>query len=353
MEQIFDGIAGKLHISEPELYVDNQSRNRSGHMSHAMVEFAPGKILDFNSNCSKYRCGGHSGFGWIEYRVSEDNGKTWGDINTLPCSMEILLDGVYTISVEKAVAVNGVITAFAIRNDQSKPISAEPWVTPLYVQSMDGGKSWTKPKVFSPYPGRIYAAIVHEGVIYVLQFCNPDFPGQRPTDQYRLFTSHNGGQSFEELSVVDIDTMGRAYGAMVFRPDGSLIAYNCNTGEAKDLAVSISYDQGKTWKQQEHIVLSHGIRNIQISKLGNGYVMHGRAWLGAICGKGLVMYTSKDALHWDDGILLNSDKPSCYYSNNLLLKDSDGSDKLLVQYDELYDNFDSRVNVFHRTLKLD
>ena len=48
---------------EPILYVDNESRGRSGHMTHAMAEFAPRKIIDFNSNCSAAIYGGHSTFG--------------------------------------------------------------------------------------------------------------------------------------------------------------------------------------------------------------------------------------------------------------------------------------------------
>ena len=77
MDKVFDGIAGRLHISDPEMYVNNEARSRSGHMSHAMVEYAPGKIIAFNSNCSAVRYEGHSAFGWIEYRYSEDGGKTW------------------------------------------------------------------------------------------------------------------------------------------------------------------------------------------------------------------------------------------------------------------------------------
>lgn len=65
-----------VEIEPAELYVDNQSRGRSGHMSHALAEFAPGCIIGFNSNCSALRWGGHSPYGWIEYRISRDAGKT-------------------------------------------------------------------------------------------------------------------------------------------------------------------------------------------------------------------------------------------------------------------------------------
>jgi hypothetical protein len=102
MKRTFAGIAGKLCFSEPELYVDNQSRRRSGHMSHAMLEYEPGRIIAFNSNCSAVRCLGHSAFGWIEYRYSDDYGKTWSAIHDLPCSKEQFYDGVYTFSISDA-----------------------------------------------------------------------------------------------------------------------------------------------------------------------------------------------------------------------------------------------------------
>ena len=37
-------------LEAPEVYVDNEKRRRSGHMSHAMAEFAPNTFIDFNSN---------------------------------------------------------------------------------------------------------------------------------------------------------------------------------------------------------------------------------------------------------------------------------------------------------------
>ena len=55
---------------EPEMYVDNEARGRSGHISHALCEIAPDTIVDFNSNCSAVRFRGHSAFGWVEYRIS-------------------------------------------------------------------------------------------------------------------------------------------------------------------------------------------------------------------------------------------------------------------------------------------
>ena len=174
MSVVFEGVAGKLCFSEPEVYVDNQARRRSGHMSHAMVEYEPGKILCFNSNCSAERCLGHSAYGWIEYRFSEDYGRTWSEIHELPYAKEEFYDGVHTISIEKAVICNGVITIFALRNCQFTQICSEPWDTPWYLQSYDNGKTWTEARELSPYRGRIYDAVVKDGVIYALEVCNEE-----------------------------------------------------------------------------------------------------------------------------------------------------------------------------------
>ena len=67
-------------LEAPEIYVDNEKRRRSGHMSHAMAEFAPNTFIDFNSNCSAVLWNGHMPYGWVEYRISEDAGKTYSDI---------------------------------------------------------------------------------------------------------------------------------------------------------------------------------------------------------------------------------------------------------------------------------
>ena len=44
-----------VEFDTPEVYVDNKARDRSGHMTHAMAEFAPGKYINFNEN-NRYAC---------------------------------------------------------------------------------------------------------------------------------------------------------------------------------------------------------------------------------------------------------------------------------------------------------
>ena len=353
MDRIFDGVAGRLHIGEPELYIDNKARKRSGHMCHAMIEYRPGKIIDFNSNCSTVRLQGHAAYGWVEYRYSDDYGKTWSEPHDLPYSRQEFFDGNYTISIEKGVCCNGVITLFALRNTQFSAICCEPWKTAMVLQSHDFGKTWTDPYELCEFEGRVYDAAVHDGVIYAMIFCNPNHVGKTPEHLYRLYTSRDNGKSFQLASVIDIENIGHAYGALQFRDDGSLIAYANDIGNGFLLSESISYDLGKTWKRLPDAVLPEGIRNVQVSRLGPGYVMHGRAFRNASWGKGLIVYTSKNAVNWDDGILLEPEKTSCYYSGNLRLVKPDGSETLLVQYSDIYgDTFENAaaVNIMHMFL---
>ena len=352
MEQVYAGAVGRVHVSAPEVHVDNEARGRSGHMSHAMVELAPGRVLAFNSNCSALRLAGHAAYGWIEYRTSEDYGRTWGEIHELACSKQVLLDGLHTYSLEKAVFVDGVITAAICHNDQLVPISCEPWAEPLCIQSFDLGKTWTEPVRLSPWAGRVYDMVARDRVIYALELCNPNFVAKGPEDLYRLLVSRDNGRSFRFESIVDIDTLEHAYGALQFREDGSLVAYACNIIDGHRLSASVSRDGGRHWAPQPDIVLTEGIRNVQVTPLGCGYVMHGRGFRHTPGGKGLVLYTSRDGLEWDDGLLLEPDKMMCYYSNSLRM----GDGRVLMQYSETYTKENARhnaVNVMHRFLAVE
>lgn len=333
-----------VKFSEPVLYVDNQSRGRSGHMTHALAEWAPGKLIDFNSNCTAVKYGGHSTFGWVEYRLSEDGGETFSAVYDLPYSKKSLYDGIYVISVEKAVALDdGRIVAICLRN--SADALCQPWDTPMTVTSFDGGKTWTEEKELCSYKGRVYDACYHQGVIYVLEFCNDgtgDFCGEKAEHVYRIFTSHNNGETFEELCVVPIPSLGRGYGSMLIDDKGKLHVYAYNKNDEQHMDHIVSDDLGKTWGAADTCYLKEGIRNPQTAQLEGIYLLHGRN--AAV--NGFVFYTSEDGQHWDEGTYLAHEKGGCYYSNNIVLKDKNHNNRLLVQYSETYGK-ERCVNVKH------
>ena len=56
------------------LFVDHSRTGRSGHLGHALVEYAPERILAFYPNCSDANKG-HTGDGWMEVKRSEDGNE--------------------------------------------------------------------------------------------------------------------------------------------------------------------------------------------------------------------------------------------------------------------------------------
>ena len=251
-EMEIDGALNKIHLSEPKIFVDNEKRGRSGHVGHALIEIEPGKILAFNANTSNKRASGHAAFGWMEYRISEDYGKTWGEIIDFPYSKKEFYDGVHTVSVEKAVVCDdGTIIAFCLINTTDAVCSCEPWDIPKYVISKDGGKSWSEAEDLCEYKGRIYDAIYYNGSVYVLEFCNDakeHFCGNKDEHLYRLFKSDDNGKSFYEESVVDFPTTkSRGYGNMIFTPEGKLMVYAYNVEDEQSMDCVISEDLGKSW----------------------------------------------------------------------------------------------------------
>lgn len=321
-------------VSDPVVYVDNKARKRSGHMTHGLAEFAPGKLIDFNSNCTAVKYSGHSTFGWVEYRISEDSGETFSEVFELPYSKEALYDGIYVISVEKAVACDdGRIVAICLRNNADD--LCQPWDTPMTVTSFDGGKTWTEEKELCSYKGRVYDTCYYNGVIYVLEFCNDgtgDFCGEKPEHLYRIFTSHNNGDSFEELCVVPVPTLGRGYGSILFDDKGLLHMYAYNINDERNMDHIISKDCGKTWGAPDVCYLKDGIRNPQTAQIDGVYVVHGRN----AASDGFVLYTSEDGCVWDEGAYLGRERGSCYYSNNIVLKNRENKNRLLIQFSEVY-----------------
>lgn len=118
----------------------------------------------------------------------------------------------------------------------------------MTVISFDGGKTWSEEKELCSYKGRVYDACVHNGVIYALEFCNDgtgDFCGEKEEHKYRIFTSNNKGESFEEHCIVPITTLGRGYGSMLFDDNGMLHVYVYNKNDEQHIDHIVSVDNGK------------------------------------------------------------------------------------------------------------
>lgn len=323
----------KVEIEQPTLYVDNETRKRSGHMSHAMAAWSDTSYINFNSNCSSQRWSGHSTYGWIEYRTSQDSGATYSDVQKLPYSEQCFLDGIHTISVEKAVACDdGTIVAFCLRNDATGKTCCEPWDITTVVTSSDYGKSWTSPIELCTYKGRVYDARYYNGSIYVLMLSYEYFVGVTEEHVYRVFKSDDNGKSFYEWSVLPIPGIGHAYASLLIGGNGVFHAYAYQAHEHDMLPMdhAVSND-GKNWTMCEPCEVAKGIRNPQTAYINGVYLLHGRAHDMS----GLVLYTSKDGCVWDDGTMLVDKRGLAYYSSNVILSDEQGP-FVLVQYSVPY-----------------
>ena len=133
---------------------------------------------------------------------------------------------------------------------------------------------------------------------------------------------------------------------MQFDGEGRLHVFAYNIKDERHMDHIVSEDKGKTWGAAHTNYLAHGIRNPQINIIDGIWVCHGRAEQES----GFVLYTSPDGENWDEGEFIGTVKGYCYYSNNIVLKDKDITNRLLIQYSQNYR--DACVNIFHRWLKI-
>ena len=219
--------------NEGILFVDHQSSGRSGHLGHALVEYAPGCILAFYSNCSGRRNNGHSGFGWMEYRRSTDYGQSWGEPQILEYSYKSFLDGLFTISCEKAVVPEeNHIVLFCIRND-AYAIGWEPWFEPAVLHSKDGDTAGQSLLIF-PIKQDGFMMLFTRMDVYALEFCNDgkvSFVAMIPP-MFTGFCQPERRIQFSGSQQLPLDTRGRGYGALEWLPDGRLIAYIYNYNDS-------------------------------------------------------------------------------------------------------------------------
>ena len=354
--QTIKGTLKDLKLSEPIVFADNEKKGRSGHLGHGMASFDEGKIIDFYPNTSAVRLGGHSAYGWMEYRISKDYGKSFDRPKKLKYSWDAFLNGYETISVEKVVAPQkDVLVAFCLVNSQKNEVCCEPWGIPKVIRSEDGGMSWSDHFNMSEYRGRVYDALYEQGSIYALEFCNDaeeHFCGNKPEHQYRIYKSDDAGKTFYEHCIVPFsDTNGRGYGNMVFTPEGKLIVYAYNLNDQQNMDYAISLDCGRTWEKIGKSYVAKKIRNPQVGILDGQFILHGRAGEDETGHGGFVLYTSRDGLTWDEGHILIDNKSACFYSNNLVMRFPDGKDRMLVQYSENIKDpgtaWSGQVNVMH------
>ncbi len=292
----------------------------------------------------------------MEYKRSEDGGRTWSDPDPLEYSKQVYEAGMgRSVMCEKAVCTSDdAILLFSLEcaNLPEKNFSWQPLAVPTFLRSLDGGRTWEDAEPIGDEPGRIWDVLYHDGVIYVLELFNDSsiaWYGNRPEHHYSLYISKDQGHTFTRRSVLPFEILQRGYGALAFLPDTGLIVYVYNQTDEKHLDYVISRDGGQTWGVPQMASFSKQIRNPQMAAFRNGFVMHGRSGSkGADEVRGhFVLYTSRNGIHWDEGQYLKMRRAGAgAYSNNLIVHDPDGgSERLLIQASHAYDK--DKTNIYH------
>jgi hypothetical protein len=350
--------APALRITPPDppntgiMFVNHSKAGRSGHLGHALVEYAHDKILAFYPNCSADN-GGHSAVGWMEFKRSENGGKNWSAAQAMPFTKELFdrHEG-RSAMAEKAVRTsNGAIVLFYLICDISENPLWQPYWEPLFTKSTDEGRTWSTPKPVCATRGRIYDAKYHDGEIRALHFANDatkHWTGNRAEHVFELHVSTDGGESFTRRSVLPFNTSGRGYGTLGRLKNGDLIAYVYNKNDETTLDYVTSADGGRTWSKPGTSRFSRKIRNPQFNAFDGRFFMHGRSGAYGEGAGHFILYTSANGLTWDDGVYLRmKDHGNGAYSNSIVTGAlrAGGPQRLLIQASHAYK--DAQTNVLH------
>ncbi|MDE0127061.1 MAG: sialidase family protein [Bryobacterales bacterium] len=270
--------------NDGNLFVDNSPEGRSGHLGHALVEYEDSKILPFYPNCSaeihspKKPSKGHSARGGMEYKRSEDGGRTWSDRNVLAYSKNLFdteqrgnTRKKFSDFAEKSVRkYRGEIVIFFLVCDITTNVIWRQFQVPTYISSLDEGYTWSKPAALCRDRGRVYDARNYNGEILVLYFKNDNeinFLGNKPEHVYELYVSRDGGRMFVKGSELPFDTTGKSYGSMEMLDSGSIVFYIYNSNAEHTMDYVISEDAGRTWSDPRIAHFQKRIRNGHMASL--------------------------------------------------------------------------------------
>ncbi|SCH15280.1 Predicted neuraminidase (sialidase) [uncultured Ruminococcus sp.] len=330
------------------MFVDHSKQNRSGHLGHALIQCKNFDILAFYPDCSNDGKG-HSAVGWMKYKRSGDFGKTWGPSFDLTYSKNMiqLFHNISVMSEKGVVTKDGSIVLFHLLCDIADTPLWEPYFVPTYTISRDNGITWSIAQTIGQERGRIYDALYQDETIFVLKFNNDatiDWTGNLPEHQYQLYVSSNNAKTFEMKSILPFQTNGRGYGTICFLENHDLIAYCYNINDEYYADYVISHDNGKTWDPPKSTYFTKKIRNPQMVKFGQGYLLHGRSGNQEPKAGNFVLYYSTDGIHWDNGrYLALCEAGYGAYSNNLIVRQNDGKERLFIQSSHAYE--ENKTNI--------
>ena len=339
-------------------FVDHQKYGRSGHGGNCLTECHNGDIVAFYSNVSGEIEGGHGVAGWSECRRSIDGGATWSEPIILDYSKRAWEgDELYAAIVfAAATAPDGTLIAFVCRFDKELWIKKLP---PVCLLSHDEGRTWSEPRPLDPEATvedvslTFDAVFTHSDQVFVVFMGGSDNLCYGP---YSLHVSADNGESFERRSILPFDYENYYVTAGVL-DSGDIIVYSYPYRENApideyNIPYVTSADEGRTWSKVRTSHFARAIRNPQLSrKIGNLYFLHGRSGHISRDPGHLILYSSSDGIHWDDGAFLHRKEIGGHhaYSVNEVIGKNDSAvpNRLLIQSSIAYEDGNNKVNEHH------
>jgi uncharacterized protein (TIGR02145 family) len=355
--------------NEGIMFIDHESKNRSGHYGAALTTCKNGDILAFYMDVSGSIFEGHGIAGWSEYKRSTDGGKTWGEPTVVGYSKKVwdlnkvtddkLKDGQrYVASFVRSVitAPNGTLIAYLSRQIASDRDNYHGFKTPVYILSYDNGHTWTEPREVDETTSSKHlsltnddgASFVHDGVVYTV------FISDYGTGEYSFYASEDNGETFNKVSegLFKNRKYKNNYFYMTAKSlgDGSFIVYSYDLDDEHNIPYVISKDKGKTWSEVRTTYMAKRVRDAQMSeKVGSYYFMVGRSGSFGNDPMNVVLYASKNGIDWDSGRYLKKSQKTldCYSAIEVVRGDGKSRPpQVLIQSSVGY-GVGANVNVKH------
>lgn len=128
------------------------------------------------------------------------------------------------------------------------PLYTDTFSVSLMAISDDGGKTWTASKPLAGF-GNIQPAVVRRNDGTLVAYMRENGPVRR----IRAAESRDDGVSWGPVGAIDLPNPGAGIDAVRLQNGVWALIYNDTTRGRNSLAVSLSDDEGKTWKATRHL----------------------------------------------------------------------------------------------------
>jgi predicted neuraminidase len=128
------------------------------------------------------------------------------------------------------------------------PLYTDTFSISIMAISDDGGESWFASKPLVGW-GNIQPAVVRKNDGTLVAYMREN----GPRDRIRIATSEDDGMTWGQVGVLDLPNPGSGLDTVRLKSGNWLLIYNDTTKGRSRLAVSLSDDEGETWKATRHL----------------------------------------------------------------------------------------------------